>query len=157
MIHKTPDEEFNKSKQRVINDVIPDDKYPNRDIFIINIINYLKKNHPIIKYDTFIHGDFHYANVLWEYGKISGVIDFEYSGKGFKEQDIAWSLIPRPSQPFSTNIEEIDAFLEGYLEINNYDFELFKWAFLNGCVHFYLMNNDDEKYKNKLRELMEKI
>lgn len=156
-IHKIKPSEFNIAKQRVINDIIPDDRYKERDEFITSIIKYLKENHPIINYDTFIHGDFHYANILWKNNKISGVIDFEYSGKGFKEQDIAWALIYRSSQIFDFGIDEIKSFLNGYSEINNFDYELFKWCYLNGCVHFYLMNNDNTEYKNKLRSLMEKI
>ena len=157
IVHKTPINNFKIAKQRIINDIVPDDRYTERDNFIIKIITYLKDNHPIINYNTFIHGDFHYANILWENNEISGVIDFEYSGKGFKEQDIAWSLVPRSSQIFEYDIKEINSFLEGYKEENDFNYEIFKWCFLNACTHFYLMNNQNEKYKKCLMDIMKKI
>ena len=38
--------------------------------------------------------------------KISVVIDFEYSGRGFKEKDIYWTLILRSGKNFMDNIED---------------------------------------------------
>lgn len=35
----------------------------------------------------FCHGDFHYANILWENYHIGGILDFEFSGYGCKEFD----------------------------------------------------------------------
>ena len=55
---------FAAAKQRSINDLPKEEKYQN-DSNIIIYINYLKENKPLIKFDTFIHGDFHYANILW--------------------------------------------------------------------------------------------
>ena len=71
---------FNIAKQRIINDIVPNDRYPERDDYIKKTINYLKNNRPNFIFNTFIHGDFHYANILWENNNISGVLDFEYSG-----------------------------------------------------------------------------
>ena len=156
-IHKIPYDKFNIVKQRIINDIVPDDRYPERDDYIKKTINYLKNNRPNFIFNTFIHGDFHYANILWENNNISGILDFEYSGRGFKEQDIAWALIPRNSQTFNHSINEIKSFLEGYKEINNYNYENFKWCFINSCVHFYLMNYNNKEYINKLKYLMENI
>ncbi len=48
---------------------------------------------------------------LVENEKISGVLDFEYSGKGFKEQDIAWALVLRPDQTFMDQYEDLKSFL----------------------------------------------
>ena len=63
-------------------------------------MNFLKNNDFNKDFTTFIHGDFHYGNILWLDNCVNGVIDWEYSGVGFKEQDIAWALILRPGQKF---------------------------------------------------------
>lgn len=144
---------FNKALQRPIND------YPNNykeyDEYSNKIINYLKENQIQKDYNTFIHGDFHYGNVLFRYGKISGILDLEYSGMGFKEQDIAWACILRPNQKFMDNLNDIKYFINGY--DNEFDFNKFKWCYINGSIHFYLMNMNNNKYKLKLKNLINKM
>ena len=145
--------EFNKALQRPIND------YPNGykkyDSYSNKIIEWLKANQIQKDYNTFIHGDFHYGNVLFRYGKISGILDLEYSGMGFKEQDIAWALVLRPGQKFMDNLNDIKSFLKGYN--NSFDYNKFKWCYVNSSIHFYLMNINNEKYKKKIKELIDKI
>lgn len=149
IIHNINISDFDIAKQRIINDI------PNKDIYnnfddIKESIDYLNENKPNIKYDTFIHGDFHYGNLLWHDNEIIGVLDWEYGGKGFKEQDIAWSCILRPGQKFMDNIEDINDFLKGYSSVGNYDIDKFKWCLINGYCHFYLMNKNNNDYKEKL-------
>ena len=156
-IHSIPSNGFEIAKQRIINNYPKKDDYSNFDEFITKYINYLKENKPIITYDIFIHGDFHYANILWNNNEINGVIDFEYSGLGFREQDIAWSIILRPGQYFMDNKEDILDFLNGYSSVSNYDKDKLKWCLVNGYCHFYLMNMNNEEYKNKLKKLIEFI
>ena len=159
LIHNIPSNKFEIAKQRIIN------SYPKSDIYkdlnnakeLEKYINYLHENEPKIKFDTFIHGDFHYGNILWRNNEINGVIDWEYSGKGFKEQDIAWACILRPGQKFMDNIDDIKCFLDGYLEKGNFDIGLFRWCLINGYCHFYLMNISNEDYKKKVFELLEII
>jgi len=80
---------------------------------------------------------------------------------GFKEQDIAWSLILRPGQKFMNNYDDIKSFLEGYNSNGKYNSELLKWCLINGSMHFYLMNKNgkDKDYLdylyNFINELME--
>lgn len=155
ILHKVPIKEFSKAKERSINKITT--KNTVDDIYISEIIKYLQDNEPLMKYNTLIHGDFHYTNLLWKDNEVSGVIDFEYSGVGFKEQDIAWALILRPSQSFKFTIEEINSFIKGYNSENSFNYDYFKWCYINGTVHFYLMNNDNEEYKDKLRKLIEII
>ncbi len=155
-IHQIPYELFTEARQRSINDIPQEEKYQG-DLGIITYINYLKENKPLINLDTFIHGDFHYANILWQKENISGILDWEYSGKGFKEQDIAWACILRSTQKFMDNIEDIKYFLQGYKSIGNYDKAILKWCMINGYCHFYLMFKDDKEYQNKLKKLLLEI
>ena len=95
--------------------------------------------------------------MLFRYGKINGIIDYEYSGKGLKEQDIAWAIVLRPGQKFMNTKEEINAFLEGYKSIGTYDKEKLKWCLVNGYIHFYLMNKNNHDYRKSVINLLELI
>lgn len=154
-IHSIKNKTFDYAFQRPINDIPKG--YSNSDEFSNNIINYLKENNFEKNNNTFIHGDFHYANVLFKDKMVTGVLDLEYSGYGFKEQDIAWSCILRPNQEFMDNLDDIFYFLEGYKCKNNFDYDKFKWCYINGSMHFYLMNYENEEYKEKLKELIREI
>lgn len=156
MIHSINPSSFNISKQRVINDTPYDGLYSELDEISNIYIKYLKENSYEKDFDTFIHGDFHYANILWFNRKTSGVLDWEYSGKGHKEQDIAWSLVLRPGQRFLNNTKDIKEFLKGYNEIGYYDNKKLKWCLINGYLHFYLMN-DNQEYKKTLLKLMDEV
>ena len=154
-IHNIKNRGFDKAFQRPINEVPKN--YKNSDEFSEKIIKYLEENKIEKDNKTFIHGDFHYANVLFKNKKVNGIIDLEYSGLGFKEQDIAWALILRPGQKFMDNIDDINLFLDGYRSKNNFEYDKFKWCYINGRIHFYLMNYENEEYKQKIRNLIEKI
>lgn len=154
-IHNIENREFDKAFQRPINETPKN--YKNYDEFSNKMIKYLEENDIEKNNKTFIHGDFHYANVLFKDKKVNGVIDLEYSGLGFKEQDIAWALILRPGQEFMDNIDDINLFLEGYKSKNNFEYNKFKWCYINGSIHFYLMNYENEEYKEKLKNLIEKM
>lgn len=154
-IHNIQNRGFDKAFQRPINEVPKN--YKNSDEFSGKIIKYLEENKIEKDNKTFIHGDFHYANVLFKNKKVNGIIDLEYSGLGFKEQDIAWALILRPGQKFMDNIDDINLFLEGYRSKSDFEYDKFKWCYINGSIHFYLMNYENEEYKQKIRKLIEKI
>lgn len=139
-----------QAKLRNIND-IPDIEKINEFSELKDIFTWLENNKPKFNYDTFIHGDFHYANLLWKDYKITGILDWEYSGLGFKEQDIAWALILRPSQKFLNSIIEIEEFLKGYRELGSFDENKLIWCLVNGYTHFYLINkNKDLEYSKML-------
>lgn len=155
-IHSIKLDNMNIAKQRVINDIPPKNFYGEEDIEIKTFLDFLQENNYIKTFDTFIHGDFHYGNILWYNRKLVGVLDWEYSGLGHKEQDIAWALIYRPNQKFMNSILDIQNFLSGYKSIGEYDSEKVKWCLINGLTHFYLMNKDKE-YKKNLKKLMDDI
>jgi aminoglycoside phosphotransferase len=148
LIHKYSSSLFQLSKKRDINNI------PLKtDSTIEKYLEYLKNNIPKFNNDTFIHGDYHYANLLWDNYQVTGLLDLEYSGLGFKEQDIAWACIYRPNQKFMNTKKDIDLFLKGYLIENNFNYESFKWCLINGYCHFYLMNNN-ENYRKKLLKIL---
>lgn len=155
-IHGLSNITSDKAMQRVINDIPKENEKRKFESYELSIINYLEETKPIIDYDTFIHGDFHYGNILWENGEISAILDFEYSGLGFKEQDIAWSLILRPGQKFLTTIKEVEQFLKSYKEKGDFDKDKLTWCLVNGYLHFYLMNknSDEEEYLNILKKII---
>lgn len=155
-IHSLKPDKFFKAKQRLINDIPKEEKY-SKCKELLPFIEYLKKNKPIINYDCFIHGDYHYANILWKHGKISAILDFEYSGLGFKEQDIACAIILRTTQIFMDNKEDIKEFLTGYLSCGNYNKKYLKWCLVNGYCHFYLMNLENNDYKEKVIKLVNSV
>lgn len=144
------------SKKRIINDIPSESNYKFDDD-IKKYISYLENNKFKKDDNTFIHGDFHYANVLWLNEKVNGIIDFEYSGMGFKEQDIAWACTLRPDQSFMDNVNDIKVFLEGYRQNNIFDYEKFKWCYINASCHFYLMNINNKLYCDKILNLLKEI
>ena len=142
--------------QRIINDFPKEDNYKLMDQFSRITIDYLINTKPSINFDTFIHGDFHYSNVLWNSYNVAGILDWEYSGLGNKEQDIAWALILRPNQEFLFSIKDIIYFLNGYNSIGTYNSSILKWCLINGYFHFYLMNmkNNNKRYSARLKRLI---
>lgn len=156
-IHNIKNAEKRIAKQRIINEYPKEENYPEIPLAICKYIKYLKANDIRKELTTFIHGDFHYANVLWNNKEINGILDWEYSGYGFKEQDIAWALILRPMQEFLDNKEDIKSFLEGYKTVGKYNKDSLKWCLINGMCHFYLLNKTNENYLKKLDVLLEII
>lgn len=115
--------------------------------------DFLYNNKPKNSSKCFIHGDFHYANVLWNDEKISVVLDYELSGIGVREFDIAWSVFLRPSQKFLKTYDEINLFLSGYEKVNSYSFPAFLYYYvLIACIFYSL--SDEEEYKNDVRRLI---
>lgn len=155
-IHRIEDKGFGKAKLRVINSVPTNNLYNSSYYGIEKYIEYLKENDYEKTMDTFIHGDYHYGNILWKDNKIVGVLDWEYSGLGHKEQDIAWALIVRPSQMLFKRVEEIELFLDEYNKDGNCDKNKVKWCLINGYSHFYMMNSDNE-YKEFIKKILEEI
>lgn len=152
IIHKIPKNQFKDSYQRDINRIVKTEIKE-----LQPYIRYLSKNYIEANKDTFIHGDFHYGNILWDKGKVSTVLDFEYSGKGFKEQDIAWATVLRPGQKFMDNVNDIKVFLSGYKEELSFNFNNYLWCLINCYCHFYNMNSNNKEYCAKILELLEQI
>ncbi|MCH5278924.1 MAG: aminoglycoside phosphotransferase family protein [Christensenellaceae bacterium] len=100
---------------------------------------------------VFCHGDFHYANILWENHHISGILDFELSGYGNRDFDIAWALLLRPGQNFLKTEEERQRFLEGYGKLGLFDERAVKYYMAQSYVHFMLFSSNDTDYMEYAR------
>ncbi len=104
----------------------------------------------------FCHGDFHYANILWERGHISGLLDFELAGYGCREFDIAWALIRRPGQKFMNTPEELRLFLQGYGS-GSYNEDAVAYYMAQIYVYFLQFSREDEEYCSYVRAWLKKL
>lgn len=104
------------------------------------IYTFLTANAPKAPTQCFVHGDFHYANILWDNEEISGVLDYELSGMGIREFDMAWSVFLRPGQTFLLFWDEVMAFWGGYT--NQYCFSSFCYYYVQIAAHFYPLGNE---------------
>lgn len=141
-------------------------KVKHRKFFDIPTIEYLKENNLEFIYDylqtnkpkeinkCFCHGDFHYANVLWKKKKLVAVLDWELSGIGNKEFDIAWAIINRPSQKFLKTQEEVDKFLEGYQTLNSCNVEYVKYYMILVYSHFISVDKENLEYQEFVRKIL---
>lgn len=134
---------------------IPSEEYCN-EYGLMNFRKYLIKNKPSNINYCFCHGDMHYANVLWYKNKIVAILDYELSGIGNKEFDIAWTLIRRPGQKFMKTQEEIDSFLSGYSKINDYNYDYVKFYMIQIYLHFYKIGINDKEYIAFVNKWLEK-
>jgi len=94
----------------------------------------------------FCHGDFHYANLLWDRHHISGILDFELSGCGDRDFDIAWALFRRPGQTFLKTEAERDEFLKGYSRFGVYSETAVRFYMAQCYVYFLTFSADDAEY-----------
>ena len=124
---------------------IPSMTYFEENNLDIKIYKYLKNNKPALINYCFCHGDFHYANILWENKNISGILDFELSGIGNKEFDIAWAIILRQGQKFLKTDVEIEKFLNGYNSVNHCNFNYVKYYMILIYVWFYEFSDLEHK------------
>ena len=100
---------------------------------------------------VFCHGDFHYANVLWQDHRISAVLDFELAGYGSRDFDIAWALFRRPGQKFLKTEAERDLFLKGYQTYGTYHAEAVRYYMAQCYVYFLCFSGDDPEYCQYVR------
>ncbi|MBE5768195.1 MAG: aminoglycoside phosphotransferase family protein [Clostridiales bacterium] len=112
-------------------------------------LGFLKKyfaNSPTETFTVFCHGDFHYANLLWENHHISAILDFELAGYGNRDYDIAWAIIRRPGQRFMKTKEEHDLFLKGYASQGPFNEANIRYYMAQIYVYFMDANEEDTEY-----------
>ena len=106
---------------------------------------------------VFCHGDFHYANIMWENHHISGILDFELAGIGNRDFDIAWALIRRPGQKFMKALSETERFLEGYESFGSCNRAAVRYYMAQIYVYFLSFSKDDAEYCEYVRNWLKKI
>ena len=114
---------------------------------------YLKSHKPEGESQTFVHGDFHYANLLWEDGEVSAILDWELAGRGVREFDMAWAVFCRPGQRFLNTWQEVEGFLAGYAQTQPFSKKAFCWYYSLITAWFFPMG--DETDRGQWRALVE--
>lgn len=104
---------------------------------------------------VFCHGDFHYANLLWQDGHISGILDFELAGYGNRDFDIAWALILRPGQKFLKTRAEQQLFLDGYAKHGHYNMRNIQYYMAQIYIYFLSFSGDNPEYCQYIRAWLE--
>ena len=112
---------------------------------------------PANEVHCFCHGDFHYANVLWQHHHISGILDFELAGIGNRDFDIAWALFRRPGQQFLKSSEEQNEFLHGYEQFGEYNTDSVKFYMAQCYVYFLKFCEKDEEYSTYIRTWLQQL
>ena len=113
------------------------------------LVAWLVANRPVRIQRTFVHGDFNTANVLIHRGAISGVLDWEFAGTGWKEYEIAWAL--RARVHFLNSIAERDAILSGYARYGHFEPTQLRWCEVLNYVQF-----SAEKLVERMRKDVDK-
>ena len=146
------DKGFTEVKHRKFFDIPSVDYLKDNEIDFI--YDYLQKNIPTETNKCFCHGDFHYANILWKKKKLVAVLDWELSGIGNKEFDIAWAIINRPSQKFLKTQAEVNKFIEGYQSLNSCNVEYVKYYMILIYSHFISVDKNNKEYQDFVRNIL---
>lgn len=104
------------------------------------LIDWLHAHRPRERSAAFVHGDFNVANVLFGRGRITGVVDWEFAGTGWREYEIAWSL--RARTHFLRTESERNAVLEGYASVGTFAESQLRWCEVLNYLHFAFWNLD---------------
>jgi aminoglycoside phosphotransferase (APT) family kinase protein len=94
---------------------------------------WLESNPPPSKEHVFVHGDLNDANVLVANSEVTAILDWESSGLGWREYELAWIL--RERQHYMNTPESRDSFLRGYTSITHYNDEALRWCEVLNCLH----------------------
>lgn len=135
---------------------VPDKAYFERNKLNF-LYEYLQRNRPMNVTKCFVHGDCHYANILWKDGRISAILDYELSGIGNREFDIAWACFLRPGQKFLNSKEEIELFLRGYSTKGAFDYHAFAFFYALIGSHFYAIGGHEKGYGEVLINLISDV
>ena len=116
------------------------------------------ESHPAqSKHRVFVHGDMHYANILWDQSQIVGLLDWEFAGLGWREFDVAWAIFPRQTQHFLLEISQIQRFIGAYENTAEIDQECIRWCFALIATHFLSQTSTwkDSDYHERVKRLVE--
>jgi len=113
-----------------------------KDERFMRIVSWIQSNNVTSPEQVFVHGDFNTASVLFHNGSISGVIDWEFAGSGWREYDLAWALRARSS--FLNTEPEREAILDGYTQRSTYDEGALMWCEVLNYLHFAYWSKENE-------------
>ncbi len=97
------------------------------------LVNWLGSHEVAPRDYVFVHGDYNTANILCKDGIISGLVDWEFAGRGWKEYELAWML--RARMTFLNTSAEREAFLAGYCRNGHYDPKALRWCEVLNYLH----------------------
>lgn len=106
------------------------------------LVSWIQSNNVVSPERVFVHGDFNTAGVLFSDDTISGVINWEFAGSGWREYDLAWTLRARSS--FLNTEQERWAILDGYRQGSDYDDDALRWCEVLNYLHFAYWVKDSE-------------
>lgn len=127
---------------------------PSKELLKKLDLAYLEKffdNEPSQGKTVFCHGDFHYANVLWKNRRINAIFDFELSGYGDRDFDVAWAFFLRPGQNFFKTDQELECFLNGYRKFGELDQNAVKYYMAQCYVYFLDACGEEKTYCEYIR------
>ncbi len=109
------------------------------------LVSWLRANADITPGRVFSHGDFNTGSVLFHDDAITGVIDWEFAGTGWREYELAWAL--RARLDFLNTETERQALLEGYRQRTDFNEEALRWCEVLNYLHFaYWGRESGSKY-----------
>lgn len=122
------------------------------------ILEYLSRSN-IKDSKSFVHGDCHYGNILWKDYRVTGLLDFELSGYGIREYDLAWALTLRPGQKFLKTRIERDLFLKTYGRYHDFHRETLNYYMIVFSMYFYSisMEPEDSSYRRDILKIINEI
>jgi len=106
------------------------------------LVSWITSNNGISPGQVFVHGDFNTASVLFHKDSISGVIDWEFAGSGWREYDLAWAL--RARLHFLNTKAERQAILNGYKLCTTYNTAALQWCEVLNYLHFAYWSKENE-------------
>lgn len=106
------------------------------------LVSWVRANDAVSPERVFVHGDFNTASVLFDNDSVSGVVDWEFAGAGWREYDLAWALRARTS--FLNTRPERDAILNGYFAHASYNEAALRFCEVLNYLHFAYWSRKDE-------------
>jgi len=105
-----------------------------------SLASWIMANDTVCPGPAFVHGDFNVASVLFENDSISGIIDWEFAGTGWREYDLAWAL--RARSAFLNTEPERNAILNGYGAHSAYNETALRFCEVLNYLHFAFWSKD---------------
>ncbi len=109
------------------------------------LVAWLQANRPQERNYCFVHGDLNTVNILLDNGEVTAVLDWEFSGIGWQEYDLAWILRRRIGH--LTTPYDRSCILSGYVQHKSYDPEALRWCEVMNYLHIAFWSRErSEEY-----------